>query len=316
MLNIINQAPYRLGGAVTYVAHLARVLGDNARVIRIGARTERNPRKGALDFKYQIFSLEDVMDLDGPLLLAAGDPHMPMETVYTLLKRPDFWRVFHDPNEFKLYPHWPEAGCAERVVAIRETGLVAMPKATLIPHPYASNLDASTLLPAHERPKHAVSTARTSTIKNSDVVLEANATLPLDRRVELLGEVERWFRLKHPELGKGRGYPVTFNGGHAFLRDAYQLVDLTVFKDDGGGTQYTFLEAMDCGCRIIAHSKWLSYPGPMKRLAIGVSNAEELAAVLARDPEPYDPAPAWEYLQTNHDSSKIAASYMELTHGV
>ena len=34
-------------------------------------------------------------------------------------------------------------------------------------------------------------------------------------------------------------------------------IDMTLIKGDGGGTQYTWLEAWDAGCIPIIHKEWL-----------------------------------------------------------
>lgn len=47
-------------------------------------------------------------------------------------------------------------------------------------------------------------------------------------------------------------------------RNADCAIDLTEFSWDGGGAQYTFLEAMDAGCSLIINRKWTQYAGEMR----------------------------------------------------
>ena len=41
------------------------------------------------------------------------------------------------------------------------------------------------------------------------------------------------------------------------LAEAKFVVDLSILKHDGGGTQYTFLEAIHNDCALILHRKWI-----------------------------------------------------------
>ena len=63
-------------------------------------------------------------------------------------------------------------------------------------------------------------------------------------------------------------------------------VDMTQIKGDGGGTQYTWLEAWNAGCIPIIHDNWLlDQPDDMvpDENCIVVGSAEELAKVLSRE---------------------------------
>ena len=39
--------------------------------------------------------------------------------------------------------------------------------------------------------------------------------------------------------------------------EAKFVVDLSILRHDGGGTQYTFLEAIHNNCALILHRKWI-----------------------------------------------------------
>jgi hypothetical protein len=68
-------------------------------------------------------------------------------------------------------------------------------------------------------------------------------------------------------------------------------VDLSVLKNDGGGTQYTFLEAIHNGCAIIVNRKWLEQVDPKYsdfregHNCFAVGDEKELAELIKRDPD-------------------------------
>ena len=63
------------------------------------------------------------------------------------------------------------------------------------------------------------------------------------------------------------------------------MIDMSIIKQDGGGTQYTFLEAIYEDCILILHNEWISKGSLFKSgvNCLGVSNEEELASILNND---------------------------------
>jgi hypothetical protein len=58
---------------------------------------------------------------------------------------------------------------------------------------------------------------------------------------------------------------------------------MSSIAQDGGGTQYTFLEAIDAGCVLILNSKWTNNPNSIwqhNHNCLVVSNSDELAQIL------------------------------------
>jgi hypothetical protein len=64
------------------------------------------------------------------------------------------------------------------------------------------------------------------------------------------------------------------------------MVDLSFVPNDGGGTQYTFLDAIYHNCAIILNQQWIENVDPKYRdfkdgeNCYAVSNAEELKELL------------------------------------
>ncbi len=60
------------------------------------------------------------------------------------------------------------------------------------------------------------------------------------------------------------------------------MVDMSIIKGDGGGTQYTFLEAIYQDCVLVLHEEWVN-KGSLFVSGVNcivVSNEEELAKVM------------------------------------
>jgi len=306
LIFLFYNSPWSVGGSTTFTVHLKKVLGNDARIIKLGKRTESHKRPlGDYGVKYHIMSAEDIKRLDGPILLTASHPKIDCYL-------PGMYCVFHDPNEFRIYPHWKSAD-KTRVICIRKTGLTYFPKATFIPHPYVrsfENID-------HVRKHHAVSTARFSAVKNSDMILEANTQLPTSKQVKCLGEPNRmWIHYtilkRFPDFKTHTSFPKVFNQGAVECSRAHWNVDLSIFKGDGGGTQYTLLEAMDAGCVPIMHEEWTNWDGPAIDFGPSVANVKGLATVLKAAPSKSQIERNWEYLEDFHDPKTIAEQYIQV----
>ena len=73
--------------------------------------------------------------------------------------------------------------------------------------------------------------------------------------------------------------------GKSILKDAKYMIDMSIIKGDGGGTQYTFLEAIYHDTVLVLHNEWIE-KGELfisGQNCIGVSNAEELSEFLTND---------------------------------
>ena len=69
------------------------------------------------------------------------------------------------------------------------------------------------------------------------------------------------------------------------LKNAKYMIDLSIIKNDGGGTQYTFLEAIYHNTILILHNDWISKGKLFKSgyNCIGISNENELTEFLESD---------------------------------
>lgn len=146
--------------------------------------------------------------------------------------------------------------------------------------------------------KGAVSISRISFEKNTDIIIKANNLLRQEDQIKLYGSASRMY--VHLFLG---GYDGDFNKYYCGIFDksfssisnllagVKFVVDLSVLKHDGGGTQYTFLEAIHNDCALILHRKWIENVNPKYcdfkegYNCFLVENEKELADLISEDPD-------------------------------
>ena len=64
------------------------------------------------------------------------------------------------------------------------------------------------------------------------------------------------------------------------------VVDLSAIKNDGGGSQYTFLEAIYQGCVLVLNKKWLDTGNTIfrdKHNCITVENENDIYRIITED---------------------------------
>lgn len=318
-------SPWPIGGATTYVVNLVKTFeatGVEHRVIRPAKRTEKAFRQmSEYGVYYRNMAWEDIERSTGiPLLASAPTDEDAAKKVCEHVLLNDGKFVFHDPNEFKIYPHWrlyPES--KKNCICIRETGLDHV-QGVFIPHPFVRTCANSPL----KKQKLAVSIARTSPVKNSMWIIEANHSLPPAKQITMLGEVNRmWWKFnvlsKYPDepMPAGAGFARTWGAPAAQCLPFQLMVDMTIFKKDGGGTQYSILEAMDAGAVPVLTKNWCSYPGPADKFGFQVEDAEDLHYFMY---EGVDKVQRWtntyraqnyNYLDRVHAPPLISAAYKE-----
>lgn len=294
------------GGTTTFTAHLFKALaaaGFTPVIYRVKANSEDRLRQfGKYDgVFYQNVSVEDAVRIVRKIPTVMGSPANSKYLVYPdlimdLMKK-GMRTVIHDPNEFTIYDHLGKVTkLPTRPICIRPTMQRFYKDALWIPHPYMrSGGGIGTFAPST---KHAVSVARIAAVKRPKIILEANRLLPKKLRVELKGaeyrlytrSLEQKFGDVFQQCGSTFQFPMTFEAPVEICAQYKYNVDMTFFKDDGGGTQYAQMEAMDAGCVNIMHEDWFRYGGEVKpgKHVIAVNGPEHLAGILR--PNEYDNA--------------------------
>ena len=273
------------GGWVSFTAHLA--LKYSLPLYKIGSRTEEKQRDYGYGVKYQNRAPNDLPK--GRILITAID-----KSYYEFLdKMPDGTMiVIHDPTEVSGKGKEPvlKALARFKVITIRESVKKFLKdqfniKSKFIIHPFYEYPISKS-----KSSKEAVSVSRVDFDKHTDIILKANKHLK--NPIDIYGAINRqyvFFKLN--DLGFKRfykgGFEKSFEDLDDILSEAKYVVDMSVIKNDGGGSQYTFLEAMYQGCALIINAKWVEnskteFVNGKNCFVVGTE--EELADLLNKDP--------------------------------
>ena len=296
--NIVYLAKPIYGGWVTFTAHLSKKY--NYPIYKITKNTEKNKRIFGYDCEYQNSKISDILKLDN-IIISAVDKHY---WEYLKFFPEDTEIVIHDPTECKISkngnPLIQKVDDQDpilsqlRVLTIRESVQEYLLKkfniqSQFMRHPfYEYSKDQKEGLGYNN-----VSISRIDFDKNTDIILKANQLIKNKNHVYLFGAENRIYvhhKLKDlniSEYWKGK-FPKHLSPTYenkSILKDAKYMIDMSIIKQDGGGTQYTFLEAIYEDCILILHNEWITKGSLFKSgiNCLGVSNEEELASILNND---------------------------------
>lgn len=327
-INLFYLSDNRFGGWVTYTAHLIYGLkqaGVKVNLFKIGNRTEYKPRPFGYNCEYRNITLDDARLKLGasPGIITALQKNS-REKADALLDS-GAWMIVHDPAEFK---NLTLIG-SERYITIRKAVQSQVEGSTFIPHPYNRHYPEGTV---STNEIHACSISRIDFDKYTEIMMGANRLLPEDKRIQIHGFENRLytkFKLC-PEFPEWEQSVSQYSRGPAtassICNKAKFSVDMSAIKGDGGGTQYTFMEAMDAGSINILHQKWILPDDEMISLesgteanCIGVIDEEDLAGLLCT--EVSDTVRSMiisngEKLLRKHNPKTIAFKFIDLLFGV
>lgn len=327
-MNLFYLSDVRFGGWPTFTAHLMMGLAANGikpRLFRIGKNTESFLRDFGYGIRYQNISLDRAVTIcDGALIVVAAPKRYPARRT---LMQFGAALVVHDPTELK-----GEAGeglgACRRVFTVRRENLPLLTKLgaanpTFQPHPYRR---CGPLRGFHNR-QTACSISRIDFDKHTDMIVEANSMLTNGFRVDIYGAENRLYT--HHKLGQQwpewrKDYKGQFPndgpwGGFKIARHYRAMVDMSAIAGDGGGTQYTHLEAMDAGADVILNAAWQVGPTcESDQYASLARDATELAALVQRDDDDEFLAllrSNYDGVLKKHDAKTIADNYVALIRG-
>jgi hypothetical protein len=317
-VHLVYLAAPRTGGWVSYTAHLAaglRQAGHWPAIRKLGKRTERTPRPFGMGLQYINTSLPMLRALavhgERVLIVAAEAKQAP---AVADLRTLGAGLVVHDPNELKGDAFAAATTRRDRLFVVRPAMRDRVPGSVFVPHPY----QRASIQPG-ARPVHAVAYSRLDWDKHTDIIAAANASLPPPLRVQVHGTENRMYT--HHKLDSqwpawrddyhGAMPRDTVHAGARLAAAAWYAVDLSVIKGDGGGTQYTFLEALDGGAALVISDKWLTgdpAADTIEPYAVPVGSPAALRAVLDGPPiAPADTSGIW----AAHAPASVASVMME-----
>ncbi|MBF76244.1 hypothetical protein CMK20_18950 [Candidatus Poribacteria bacterium] len=249
------------GGWVTFTAHLS--LKYNYELFKVGKRTEPNKRDYGYGIEYKNMRIDDLLEKNN-LLITAVDKHY-WKYLYLFPKGTRL--VIHDPTELKGKDNKiVELLDNFEIITIRKTVQDLLlnkynKKSTFLYHPFYQYPKTS-----ESSDYYSLSISRIDFDKNTDLILKANKMIKSDdKKIQIFGAENRLYvhhKLKDLEFPKywhgkfPKTLPLSYKGKD-LLNNCHYIIDMSIIKGDGGGTQYTFLEAIYHNCALILHKEWV-----------------------------------------------------------
>ena len=256
---------------VTFTAHLSQKY--NYKLYKIHTKTEK--RKDGSPFlrdygygvKYQNISIEDATKLKDIMITADKNYYKYLDKFPS--KKTTL--VIHDPTEVKGKSTQPVADNLKRfkIITIRETVKKYLKSTFKVNsefklHPfYEYDISKNT-------GEKAVAISRVDFDKHTDIIIKANNELIEDglddRVVDIYGAKNDLYVFHHLQnklnLNLDDYYQGTFKKDFKDLDDVLStakfMIDLSAIHNDGGGSQYTFLEAIYQGAALVLNEKWVA----------------------------------------------------------
>ena len=250
---------------------------------------QRRMRNFGYGIKYNNISIEDAKKLDNVLITAIDKKYYEYLNSF-----PDnTGLVIHDPTEVKGKSTQQVIDNLYRfkIFTIRKTVEKYLTdkfqiNSQFLPHPfyeYPLSQETSKI--------RNVAISRIDFDKHTDQILLANKQLDNNKKVTIYGAKNDLY--VYHTLTKKLGLDINENYGGTFpksfeyldsiLNNAKFMIDLSAIKNDGGGSQYTFLEAIYQGSVLILNTKWVNGTNSIFMdldNCLVVSGADELVTVL------------------------------------
>ena len=261
-MNLLYMAKPIYGGWVTFTSHLSLKYGSD--LYKIGKRTEPNKRNYGYGIEYRNLRVDDIIKLDN-ILITAVDKHY---WKYLELFPKGTKVVIHDPTELKGKENkLRELLDNFDVITIRTSVQKFLKEnfnkeSKFLPHPfyeYSKDKDKD------KCEYYSLCISRIDFDKNIDIILNANKELEETKMIYLFGAENRLYvhhKLKDMNFEKywmgkyPKNLPMKYEDKDLLDNCAF-VVDMSIIVGDGGGTQYTFLEAIYHKCALILHKEWV-----------------------------------------------------------
>lgn len=309
MYNLFYLVNPKYGGWATFTAHLCYNINQRF-IMKVGQSLEKKTRDFGWGVDYQNVPEDYFKQAKDPIIIALEKSHYNL--LPTIINRgKDAILISHDNVEFKKEALDAIRTGGLKIIAIREA-IKRYLNDNDIPAEYVVHPFYPYKIP--ERPPNApvtslntsVSLSRVDFDKHTEILIEANQILQQkpfqDIKIEIYGPINRIYefhtlnKMIQPQKWQpfGSKYPF-YKGVFAkkfeipshILRGKAFLIDMTAINKDGGGTQYTFLEAIYNQVPIVLNRKWTTGNNKEDEFKEGyncfmVSNAEELVELLIK----------------------------------
>lgn len=305
---------YHWGGTVSFAAHLLNSIGRK-QIVRIGIvpRDDKITGNFGYGLDYQIVSSDFIDKTPNPFIT----DFFKYYHVLHKLKRDDITIVIHDPTEISkenapYLVYW-------NIICIRKSFQEYLKNyydvhSKFLYHPFypysTDNNNGDNLaqydnghvdeydLEIKIEKTSAISISRVDYGKNIEMIMDANKLLKeeKDHYYDYTIKIHGPFNPQYVDhmLGGEQNFRKYYRGTFAksfravstILNKSKFVVDLSTICNDGGGTQYTFLEAIHHGAALIINRKWIEDLAPKYcdfkegYNCYAVSNAQELAEII------------------------------------
>jgi hypothetical protein len=272
--NLFYLSNSKYGGWVSFSIHLSYLLKQHLNKV-----SETGIGKGDVGYgiKYKNVPLGGLKLMENKLILALDKKHREFLPYF---KGSSI--VIHDPTELDTEVLKFLESCPQ-VLTIRQSvkehlETLGIPS-TFLQHPFYEYKKTP-----QETLGKAVSLSRVDYDKNTELIVQANN---LGAGVDIYGAKNPFYYFhKLKPLGFDDWYKGEYSRSfksHSKMYGGYEyLVDLSTIKNDGGGTQYTFLDADYWGQTIILHKNWITENSIFRdgENCYVVSSPEELVEAL------------------------------------
>jgi len=305
MIALFYNAFRNPNGTITITNHIAmmfRAMGEEVRIYRmVGKPGKSKPLTtvgGPLAREITLDTAIEIVNHTPSLMVHyMHDGSDKQEYAVELVRRTGLPFIIHDHRGLK--PEMLDAAkhYNARIVFIRDPLRKRFNEESnihydtiFLKHPYIRHEDVDCKIKYN-----AVSLGRVAREKKIEMVCEANRLLHGDKIMIAGAETDRIY--SHFTLDKNypewKNYRIKEPGTdqYALCCSTKFSIDMTEFKGDGGGTQYTFLEAMDAGSELVLNSSWMKFRNSEMQdgyNCVSVGSPIELAGVVMKQPRPLE----------------------------
>lgn len=303
---LVYAAAPRYGGWPSYLGHLWMGLNftrDEPLILQPRKRTSDQIRTFPNSVPYMNASRDALLDYASqtPTLIVAQDKNHA--SIVRDLRDAGAGLVVHDPTETVVPGPGP-------IITVRRTMEAKVDGSVYVPHPYAP----STV--TREKLGRAVAFSRLDFDKHTDEIVAANM---LGAGIDVFGEANsRYLHIRFgdskPDWHRGRIPYEDLNAGARLARSYRWVVDASRIAGDGGGTQYTFLEAFNAGAGLAVSEGWMTGDPALDEIAPAAhtfADASDLYDLIAQEPDKDRIDAGFEILR-DHDARKVAGLVREI----